>query len=472
MLKELSSAGDEVEANGAIRGDPDRRRQGILGGRRYRAPGGMQANEFGQGARASVTVFRSSGNAAHALIAAANLGRARRRPELAAAADIRIAERHVKIGLPETPLGMVPDGRHAAAGQGSSVIVAVWCLAAKCLRQRPTPTGWSTRGQTGGALNGAIGNMRPYIAMRALTALRFQTHARCRLTVRQRRCRRDALHSGRQDWRSQGRCRCVLGQTSGRIQGRMVMTILVAPKTLADLKVREFKMLIDGEWITGAQGRTLERVAPSHGVVVSRYQAATKVDAERAIGVARKAFDSGIWSGMTGAQRSSVLLKAADLISERAEELAYLDAIEAGNPISQVRAEIAGSVDIWRYAAALARDLHGESYLITRLVTAHWAWCCAKQSASFRSSRRGTSLPIIVGQKLPFALAAGCTCVVKPSELTSGLTLVLGEILIDAGVPAGVVNILVGTGRTSARRVTRIQTSTWCPSPAPPASAS
>jgi betaine-aldehyde dehydrogenase len=222
------------------------------------------------------------------------------------------------------------------------------------------------------------------------------------------------------------------------------MTILVAPKTLADLKVREFKMLIDGEWITGAQGRTLERVAPSHGVVVSRYQAATKVDAERAIGVARKAFDSGIWSGMTGAQRSSVLLKAADLISERAEELAYLDAIEAGKPISQVRAEIAGSVDIWRYAAALARDLHGESYNTLGDGT---LGVVLREAIGVVSIITPWNFPfLIVGQKLPFALAAGCTCVVKPSELTSGSTLVLGEILIDAGVPAGVVNILVGTG--------------------------
>jgi betaine-aldehyde dehydrogenase len=222
------------------------------------------------------------------------------------------------------------------------------------------------------------------------------------------------------------------------------MTILVAPKTLADLKVREFKMLIDGEWITGAEGRTLERVAPSHGVVVSRYQAATKVDAERAIGVARKAFDSGIWSGLTGAQRSSVLLKAADLISERAEELAYLDAIEAGKPISQVRAEIAGSVDIWRYAAALARDLHGESYNTLGDGT---LGVVLREAIGVVSIITPWNFPfLIVGQKLPFALAAGCTCVVKPSELTSGSTLVLGEILIDAGVPAGVVNILVGTG--------------------------
>jgi betaine-aldehyde dehydrogenase len=222
------------------------------------------------------------------------------------------------------------------------------------------------------------------------------------------------------------------------------MTVLMAPKKLADLAVREFKMLIGGEWVGGAEGRTLERVAPSHGVVVSRYQAATKVDADRAIAVARKAFDSGIWSGLTGAQRSGVLLKVADLISTRAEELAYLDAIEAGKPISQVRAEIAGSVDLWRYAAALARDLHGESYNTLGDGT---LGVVLREAIGVVSIITPWNFPfLIVGQKLPFALAAGCTCVVKPSELTSGSTLVLGEILIEAGVPAGVVNILVGTG--------------------------
>jgi betaine-aldehyde dehydrogenase len=222
------------------------------------------------------------------------------------------------------------------------------------------------------------------------------------------------------------------------------MTVLMAPKTLENLAVREFKMLIGGEWVAGAEGRTLERVAPSHGVLVSRYQAATKADADRAIAVARSAFDSGVWSGLTGAQRSNVLLKAADLISKRAEELAYLDAIEAGKPISQVRAEIAGSVDLWRYAAALARDLHGESYNTLGDGT---LGVVLREAIGVVSIITPWNFPfLIVGQKLPFALAAGCTCVVKPSELTSGSTLVLGEILIEAGVPAGVVNILVGTG--------------------------
>ena len=222
------------------------------------------------------------------------------------------------------------------------------------------------------------------------------------------------------------------------------MTIEIRPQPGADLKLREFSMLIGSGWGKGVEGQVIERVAPSHGVTVSRYQAATKADAERAIAAARAAFDTGLWPRMTASERSRILLKAADLIADRAEELAFLDAIEGGKPISQVRGEIAGAVDIWRYAAALARDLHGESYNTLGDGT---LGVVLREAIGVVSIITPWNFPfLIVGQKLPFALAAGCTAVVKPSELTSGSTLVLGEILLEAGVPEGVVNIIVGTG--------------------------
>ena len=140
------------------------------------------------------------------------------------------------------------------------------------------------------------------------------------------------------------------------------MTVQIRPSELKQ-QVREFRMLIDGKWTAGAEGRMIERTAPSHGVVVSRYEAATRVDAERAIVAARKAFDEGPWPNMTAGERSNILLKAADLIAARVDEIAYLDAIEAGKPISQCKGEIGGAVDIWRHAAALARTLYRLDYL-------------------------------------------------------------------------------------------------------------
>ena len=215
------------------------------------------------------------------------------------------------------------------------------------------------------------------------------------------------------------------------------MTVQIRPQVLKDHLVRDFKMLIDGHWTAGSEGHTIERMAPSHGVLVSRYQTATKHDVGRAIFAARKAFDHGHWPKMTAGERSNILLKAVDLI-------AYLDAIEAGKPISQCRAELGGAVDIWRYAASLARTLHGESYNSLGEGT---MGVVLREAIGVVSIITPWNFPfLIVSQKLPFALAAGCTTVVKPSELTSGSTLVLGEILLEAGVPDGVVNILVGTG--------------------------
>ncbi|MFT4159363.1 aldehyde dehydrogenase family protein [Shinella sp.] len=221
------------------------------------------------------------------------------------------------------------------------------------------------------------------------------------------------------------------------------MTAHVKPKALDDFKARDFRMLIDGVWTEGA-GSALERVAPGHGVVVSRYPAGTKADAERAIAAARKAFDEGPWPRMTGAERSNILLRAADLIAAKADELAFLDCIESGKPISQAKGELSGATDIWRYAAALARDLHGESYNTLGEGT---LGVVLREAIGVVSIITPWNFPfLIVSQKLPFALAAGCTTVVKPSELTSGSTLLLGEILIEAGVPAGVVNIATGAG--------------------------
>jgi acyl-CoA reductase-like NAD-dependent aldehyde dehydrogenase len=222
------------------------------------------------------------------------------------------------------------------------------------------------------------------------------------------------------------------------------MTIMMTPAALTGQQPRDFKMLIAGQWTAGAEGRVMERQSPAHGVVVSRYQTATKVDAERAIAAARKAFDTGPWPRMTAAERSRMLLRAADLIEGARDELALLDTLESGKPISQAKGEMNGAIDIWRYAAALARDLHGESYNTLGDGT---VGIVLREAIGVVSIITPWNFPfLIVSQKLPFALAAGCTAVVKPSEMTSGSTLRLGEILMEAGLPDGVVNIIAGTG--------------------------
>ncbi|MBN9020219.1 MAG: aldehyde dehydrogenase family protein [Rhizobiales bacterium] len=224
------------------------------------------------------------------------------------------------------------------------------------------------------------------------------------------------------------------------------MTLHIDPASLAEAKggPKRWQMLIDGKWTDGAVGLEGERVSPGHGVLVSRYAFGSEADVERAVTAARRAFHRGPWPKMKASERAAVLLKTADLIDARREEIARLDAIESGKPIRQARGEIEGAADIWRYAASLARTLHGESYAN---LGESMLGVVLREPIGVVSIITPWNFPfLIVAQKLPFALAAGCTAVVKPSELTSASTVLLGELLMEAGLPEGVCNIVLGTG--------------------------
>lgn len=208
--------------------------------------------------------------------------------------------------------------------------------------------------------------------------------------------------------------------------------------------VFQARHMIDGQW-QGADASTSERLSPSHGVVVSRASIGTIQEAKSAISAARKAFDDGRWSALSGKARATVLLKVADLIEANVDRMALIETLESGKPITQSRGEVAGAADLWRYAAALARTLHGDSH---NSLGPDMLAVVLKEPIGVVSIITPWNFPFwILSQKLPFALAAGCTCVVKPSELTPSTTVILGEFLIEAGLPAGVVNIVLGLGQ-------------------------
>jgi len=163
------------------------------------------------------------------------------------------------------------------------------------------------------------------------------------------------------------------------------------------------------------------------------------------IKAARRAFDDGEWSTTSGKDRATLLLKVADLIEDNRERIAHLEVMETGKPISQAIDEISGAADLWRYAASLARTLHGDSY---NSLGPDMLGLVLKEPVGVVSIITPWNFPfLILSQKLPFALAAGCTCVVKPSELTPSSATILGELLIEAALPAGVVNIVHGFGQ-------------------------
>lgn len=140
-----------------------------------------------------------------------------------------------------------------------------------------------------------------------------------------------------------------------------------------------------------------------------------------------------------------MLLKVADLIEANAERMAILETLESGKPITQARGEVSGAADLWRYAASLARTLHGDSH---NSLGQDMLGVVLKEPIGVVSIITPWNFPFwILSQKLPFALAAGCTCVVKPSEMTPSTTVMLADLLVEAGLPAGVVNIALGFGQ-------------------------
>ena len=202
--------------------------------------------------------------------------------------------------------------------------------------------------------------------------------------------------------------------------------------------------LIGGVWRDSADSQTFDRVSPSHKVVVSRSALGGIAETDAAIVAARAAFNAGLWSRISGKARAAVLLRVADLIEDNVEHMARLETLESGKPISQSRGEVSGAADLWRYAASLARTLHGDSH---NTLGPDMLGVVLKEPIGVVSIITPWNFPFwILSQKLPFALAAGCTCVVKPSELTPSTTAMLGDLLGQAGLPAGVVNIVLGYG--------------------------
>jgi acyl-CoA reductase-like NAD-dependent aldehyde dehydrogenase len=214
---------------------------------------------------------------------------------------------------------------------------------------------------------------------------------------------------------------------------------------------RQFDMYINGQRTAGQSGRTMVRNSPGHGVPVARWPDGVAADSQAAVQAARTAFDTGPWKKMSSAERATILAKVADLITHNAEELAEIECLETGKPVLQALGEIQGAADIWRFAAGAARTIHGDSFnnLGARLFA-----MVLRQPLGVVGLITPWNFPFfILAERLPFLLAAGCTTVIKPSEATSGSTLRLCDFLAEAGVPAGVVNVVTGYGQTVGQAI-------------------
>jgi betaine-aldehyde dehydrogenase len=221
------------------------------------------------------------------------------------------------------------------------------------------------------------------------------------------------------------------------------MTSTEAPTRANETAPRRYGNFIDGDWREAEE--TLDRSAPGTGQLVSTVAASSAGDVDAAVRAARHAFDSGVWSDATGFERAAVLHRVADLIDANAEQLARLDAEEGGKPIKLSRGDIAGAATLHRYAAGLAVQMHGSTYSNHG---ADFTGLVLREPSGVAGLITPWNFPaLILSQKLPFALAAGCTVVVKPSELTSSSSLEIVRLYAEAGLADGVLNIVTGDGR-------------------------
>ena len=216
-------------------------------------------------------------------------------------------------------------------------------------------------------------------------------------------------------------------------------------------------MNMHDHWIAGQSrapntGKRYDRRSPADGRPIASVALASAEDVDAAVKAARTAFDSGTWSQMPGAARGLVLSKLAGLMQANIDELARTEAEESGKPMAAARAEIAFAIDLTHFAASLASNLAG------RLMTDSGS---DKLGLVIHQPRGVVALilpwnypAVCLMQKMPFALAAGCSIVVKPSEMTPGTALAIARLAEEAGVPSGQINIVIGTGDEAGDAIT------------------
>ena len=224
----------------------------------------------------------------------------------------------------------------------------------------------------------------------------------------------------------------------------------VKPATTSPFGHRQ-SMWIGGKTTMAASGSTFTTTSPAHDSSVATYPQAGMEDVGIAVAAAHTAFDRGPWPRMSGKHRARLLRTVADHIRARKDDLALMEALESGKPVSQARAEMIAAADLWDYAATLARHTFGDTY---NTLGSDKLGFVMREPAGVVGMITPWNFPLlIISQKLPFALAAGCTAVVKPSELTPGTTVALSALCHEAGIPEGVLNVVCGFGEPVGSRL-------------------
>lgn len=236
--------------------------------------------------------------------------------------------------------------------------------------------------------------------------------------------------------------RTILGAAPANTNGARAMLVNPADKS----------MLIGNAWVAAENGAVVESIDPASGQVIGQFPDASAADVDRAVAAARAAFPA--WSRSTPASRAAILWRIADLIEANIDELAEMETLDQGKPLYVARwAEIPGAVAQFRFFAGQAMAIEGRT--ITPSITYQpegkqvHAWLLREPVGVVAAIVPWNSPLVLTAMKLAPALAAGCTLVLKPAEDTSLTAIRLGELMLEAGLPAGVLNIVTGRGAVS-----------------------
>jgi len=234
--------------------------------------------------------------------------------------------------------------------------------------------------------------------------------------------------------------------------------VTALPNVRLQNKVQEFiskprKMLINGKWVESASGKTFPTYDPSTGEVLARVAEGDREDIDRAVKAARAAFDTGPWSRLTSSERGRMVWKLADLIEQHLQEFAELETLDNGKPLKVARAaDVPLAIDLFRYMAGWATKIEGNTIPISVPYTpgAKYLAYTLREPVGVVGQIIPWNFPLLMAAwKLGPALATGCTVVIKPAEQTPLSCLLLGELVQEAGIPDGVVNIVPGYGETA-----------------------
>jgi aldehyde dehydrogenase (NAD+) len=213
------------------------------------------------------------------------------------------------------------------------------------------------------------------------------------------------------------------------------------------------KLLIGGEWVEAASGRTFPSINPSTGKVIAEVAEGDAEDANRAVAAARQAFE-GRWRTLKPAERQSIVWRLADVIEANYEELRLLEAVDMGSPVG--RSPGAGAdkaAEVLRYFAGWVTKIHGDT-LPNSMPWSMFTYTMKEPIGVVASVIPWNSPVNNVLWKVAPVLASGCTMVLKPAEEASLVALRIGELLSEVGLPGGVVNIVTGFGETVGATLT------------------